>query len=65
MAYSFKLPESQDYTIIDTDNGSVIGHIRIKPSGVLWAEKSSRTWHKLSIKEFSELAKKHGKQQKM
>lgn len=65
MAYSFKLPESQDFTIVDADDGGIVGHIRVKPSGVLWADKSGHKWHRLSIKEFSDLAKKYGKPQKM
>jgi hypothetical protein len=65
MAYAFKLPESQDYTVIDADTGSTEGHIRIKPSGVLWKGKSGQTWYRLSLKEFAELAVKHGKKQKM
>ncbi|HRF08050.1 MAG TPA: hypothetical protein PL193_05305 [Xanthobacteraceae bacterium] len=65
MAYAFKLPESQDYTVIDADTGAIEGHIRIKPSGVLWKGKSGQTWYRLSIKEFGELAKEHGVKQKM
>ena len=65
MAYAFKLPESQDYTVIDADTGATEGHIRIKPSGVLWRGKSGQDWYRLSIKEFGELAKKHGKKQSM
>jgi hypothetical protein len=65
MAYAFKLPESQDYTVIDADSGATVGHIRIKPSGVLWREKSGQNWYRLSIKDFGDLAKEHGKPQSM
>jgi hypothetical protein len=61
MANKFRGPESQDFTIVDDDG--VVGHIRVKPSGVLWAPKNSQTWHRLSLERFAELATKHGAEQ--
>jgi hypothetical protein len=68
MAYTFQSSESEDFTIPEMQNGKVvgtIGHIRVKPSGVLWADKGGHQWHRLSIAEFAALAKKHGKKQSM
>ena len=66
MAYAFRASESQDFTIIDlNDENKIIGHVRVKPSGILWADKSGQTWYRLSIKKFAELAKKHGTEQGM
>lgn len=54
---------AQDYTIYDNDG--VVGHIRIKPSGVAWKAKGTHSkWLMLSVEQFSELAMKHGKEQK-
>jgi hypothetical protein len=65
MAFAFKLPESQDYTVIDANTEATKGHIRIKPSGILWKGKSGQKWYRLSIEEFGKLAEKHGKKQSM
>jgi hypothetical protein len=65
MAYAFKLPESQDYTVIEANTDANVGHIRNKPSGVLWRKKSGQNWYRLSIENFGELAKKHAKKQSM
>lgn len=65
MAYYFHMPESQDFKISDDKSRKILGHIRVKPSGILWRPKSSQVWHRLSVEEFGKLAEKHGKKQKM
>jgi hypothetical protein len=68
MAYVFKVSESQDFTIIDekpNKKPETVGHVRVKPSGVLWADKSGQDWYRLSISDFATLAKKFGKKQTM
>jgi hypothetical protein len=67
MSYAFKSAASQDFTIIEEKEGEksqIVGHVRIKPSGVLWAGKSGQTYYRLTIKQFGELAAKYGTPQK-
>ncbi|MCK1577752.1 hypothetical protein [Bradyrhizobium sp. 174] len=65
MAYAFKRPESQDYTIVDeTDDDKVVGKVRIKPSGVLWSPKGGHRWFKVSLTDFAAFAEAKGKLQK-
>lgn len=57
----FSASQSQDFKIED-DNGT-IGHIRVKPSGVLWKPSGSHNWYGLTLEKFGELAEKHGREQ--
>ncbi|MBI2827012.1 MAG: hypothetical protein HYX69_20235 [Planctomycetia bacterium] len=52
-----------DHKIVD-GTGAVVGHIRVKPSGVLWAPKNGKVWHGLPIEKFGELMEREGKTQK-
>jgi hypothetical protein len=58
----FRPKKFEDFEIVD-DKGGVVGHVRVKPSGILWAPKGSHVWHGLTIKEFGDLAIEHGKKQ--
>lgn len=60
---SFRPKKFEDFEIVDA-NGDVVGHIRVKPSGILWAPKGSHVWYGLTLKQFGELATEHGKKQK-
>jgi hypothetical protein len=67
VAYAFKSAESENFTIVEIKKGKkprTVGHVRVKPSGVLWAGKSGQTYYRLSIKKFGELAEKYGTKQK-
>jgi hypothetical protein len=57
----FYLPKFVDYEIYE--DGTLIGHVRVKPSGIAWADKGSQSWNRLSIEDFANLAKKHGTKQ--
>lgn len=59
---SFLPSKVQDHTIVDAD-GKTAGHIRVKPSGVLWSPKDGKVWYGLSLAEFAKLAILHGKKQ--
>lgn len=48
-----------DYKIVD-DKNLVVGHIRIKPSGVHWAPKNSRKWYGVSLEQFADWMEKNG-----
>jgi hypothetical protein len=52
----------EDFTIVDESNATV-GHIRVKPSGVLWARKNAKVWHGVPLAKFSEFMEKEGKKQ--
>ena len=60
---AFSPSKVQDTTIVDND-GKTVGHVRLKPSGVLWAPSNSKVWYRLSLEQLDNLAKAHGKKQK-
>ncbi|HEV2378892.1 MAG TPA: hypothetical protein VG206_03740 [Terriglobia bacterium] len=59
---SFRPRKFEDFEIVD-DESRVVGHIRVKPSGVLWAPSSAKAWYGVSLKEFAEYMEQHGKKQ--
>ena len=61
---SFRPKKFEDHEIVDA-NGKVVGHIRVKPSGVLWAPANSKTWYGIPLEKFSEYMELNGKKQKM
>jgi hypothetical protein len=60
---SFRPSKIQDTTIVDSD-GKTVGHVRLKPSGVLWAPRDSKVWYGLSLDQFNDFATTHGKKQR-
>ena len=58
----FNPEKFHDFTIVD-DDSQVVGHIRVKPSSVLWAPKNSKLWHGISLDRFSSLMEEHGRRQ--
>jgi hypothetical protein len=60
---SFRPRKFEDFEIVDAAS-EVVGHIRVKPSGILWAPKGAHVWHGLSLKRFAELVQEHGTRQK-
>ena len=48
-----------DYKIVD-DKNLIVGHIRIKPSGLHWAPKNSKKWYGVPLAEFAEWIEKNG-----
>ena len=61
---NFRPRKYEDHEIVDGNN-KVVGHIRVKPSGILWAPSNSKQWYGVSLNEFSEWIEKQGKRQKM
>jgi hypothetical protein len=59
---SFKPRKFEDFEIVDA-NGKVVGHVRVKPSGILWSPKSGKDWYGISLSEFAEYLETHGKKQ--
>ncbi len=60
---SFSPKKFEDFEIVD-EQEKVVGHIRIKPSGVLWAPKDAKVWYGISLEEFAAHLEKNGKKQK-
>ena len=52
-----------DHDIVDQDN-LVVGHLRVKPSRILWAPKNSKIWYGVTLVEFARFAEEKGKEQK-
>ena len=60
---SFRPRKFEDFEIVDSD-GKVVGHIRVKPSGVLWAPTNSKVWYGLGLKDFAAHMETNGRKQK-
>lgn len=59
---SFRPKKFEDFEIVDEDN-KVVGHIRVKPSGVLWAPANAKVWYGVLLKDFAEFMEQRGKKQ--
>lgn len=49
---SFRAKKYVDHEIVD-EKGQVVGHIRVKPSGVAWSPKNNHYWHSCRLEEFA------------
>lgn len=59
---SFRPRKYEDHEIVDPD-GKVVGHIRVKPSGVLWSPKNGKGWYGVSLSHFAEFMEAYGEKQ--
>jgi len=59
----FRPRKFEDFEIVDADD-KVVGHVRVKPSGVLWAPTNSHVWHVVSLDAFAQFMQQNGKRQK-
>jgi len=59
---NFRPRKFEDFEIVDDDN-KVVGHIRVKPSGVLWAQSNAKVWYGVSLKDFADYMEQNGKKQ--
>jgi hypothetical protein len=59
---SFRPRKFEDFEIVDEDQ-KVVGHIRVKPSGILWSRANAKGWMGISLEDFAEYMKKNGKKQ--
>ncbi len=55
----FSPEKFHDFRIVDEDS-QVVGHIRVKPSGIHWAPKDAKLWYGVSIKKFGQWIEKNG-----
>ena len=60
---SFRPKKYEDHAIVD-GNGKVVGHIRVKPSGILWSPKNGKDWYGIGLAEFAAYLEGNGKKQK-
>jgi len=59
---SFRPRKFEDFEIVD-DDSKVVGHVRVKPSGVLWAPSNAKVWYGVSLKDFAAFMERTGKKQ--
>jgi len=59
---SFRPRKYEDHEIVDAKN-KVVGHIRVKPSSVLWSPKNGKDWYGISLAEFADYLEANGKKQ--
>jgi hypothetical protein len=59
---SFRPKKFEDHEIVD-EYGKVVGHVRVKPSGILWSPKNGKDWYGVSLAEFAEFVVTNGKKQ--
>jgi hypothetical protein len=60
---NFRPRKFEDHEIVNSA-GRVVGHVRVKPSGILWAPSNSKIWHGVSLSEFAQFMELNGKEQK-
>jgi hypothetical protein len=60
---SFRPRKYEDHEIVD-NKGKVIGHVRVKPSSILWSPKNGKDWYGISLSNFSKHVEEYGKKQK-
>lgn len=63
MAKEFRLRQSADFEIFEGNR--IVGTVRVKPSGILWAPKRSHKWSRVSIEDFGAYAQQHGAKTKV
>lgn len=56
----FQPEKFQDHKIV-TESGEVVGHVRVKPSSILWAPKAAKVWYGLSLAKFGQLMVEQGR----
>jgi hypothetical protein len=60
---AFRPRKFEDHETVD-GAGKVFGHIRVKPSGVLWSPKNGKDWYGVSLAVFSVFMENSGKKLK-
>lgn len=60
---SFRPKKFEDHEIVDDEN-NVVGHVRVKPSGILWSPRSGKHWYGVSLDAFDAFMTTKGKKQK-
>jgi len=61
---SFRPRKYEDHSIVD-DSNRVVGHVRVKPSGILWLPKGGHDWYGVPLAVFADFMEAKGKKKKM
>jgi len=56
----FRRPKFVDHVIVDKKE-RVVGHLRVKPSGVGWARTDGKKWRSVSLARFIRFMEEHGR----
>ncbi len=56
----FQAPTSHDFKI--TEEGKVIGTLRVKPNGIAWKPKNKQRFNQITIEQLADFAAKEGRQ---
>lgn len=56
----FQPEKFRDHKIV-SETGEVIGHVRLKPSSILWAPKAAKVWYGLSLTKFGAFMEEQGR----
>ena len=62
MAKYFGARKFEDFQI--KENRRVVGTLRVKPGGLLWAPSRSRRWYRIGMDAFSTYMQEHGHRRK-
>lgn len=60
---SFRARKFEDHEIVDSES-RVVGHVRVKPSSILWSPKNGKDWYGISLECFANFVEEHGKKQR-
>ena len=60
---SFKPKKFVDHDIVDGAN-KLVGHVRVKPSGILWSPANGQDWYGVLLADFAAFMEANGKKQK-
>ncbi len=59
---SFLPKKYEDHVIVDGSN-KVVGHVRVKPSGILWSPRNGKDWYGVSLSDFAAFMESTGRKQ--
>jgi len=60
---SFEPRKYEDHIIVDSRRRRV-GHVRVKPSGILWSPSPGHDWYRVSLAKFDAFMVENGTKQK-
>jgi hypothetical protein len=59
---SFRPKKFCDHSIVDID-GYTVGHVRVKPSSILWKPADGKRWRGVALQKFESFMEKNGRLQ--
>ena len=58
----FDWPQFEDHKVLSS-TGTVVGEVRLKPSGIAWRPKGKHSWYRITLEQFAEFAIENGTKQ--